>query len=542
MVAGVQVRAADPAAQDLDQELPRARASASGDRPPTVEPGSRRPPSRRHPNLVGVTTFRLAGIDVPRIGLGTNRLTTGHVAFVRDAVAAGVRHIDTAHLYTGGESERAIGEALDGSSEDVLVATKGGYRAGEGRPEVLGAQIEQSLQSLRTEAIGLYYLHRVDPRDAAGGEPGRDQGLRRPRRDPPCRRLRGERRADRARAPGRADRRRAEPLQPRGPRARRRHRLLHARGDRVRALLPAARRRRAGQHREARAGCSGARPSSCRSPARSRSSTCARTSRRSSSTPERRGPPSGAHRVRRAGPPAPGRRRARRARPQRGPLRQRRRRLERGDLERPGRRQRRRRHRRAARPLRRLRCLGVEALLLRPAAGPARPALAAGFTREPAETLLVAEIADLALDVPPPAGVELRAVVDQRGVDAVVAVHDEVFGEDHSALGAVLARGLTERPRRVEALIAVAGETPIAAGRVRVPPRHATSPACGAAARCPRGGAAACSARSSPAAPRWRPPAASATSRSTPRPRAGRSWSGSASSSSPRPRRSCIHG
>ncbi len=110
-----------------------------------------------------MTTYRLAGVDVPRIGLGTNRLTTGHVAFVRDAVAAGVRHNDTAHLYTGGESERAIGEALDGASEDVLVATKGGYRAGEGRPEGLGAQIEQSLQSLRTASIGLYYLHRVDP-------------------------------------------------------------------------------------------------------------------------------------------------------------------------------------------------------------------------------------------------------------------------------------------------------------------------------------------------------------------------------------------
>jgi pyridoxine 4-dehydrogenase len=115
--------------------------------------------------LDGVTTYRLAGVDVPRIGLGTNRLTTAreHVTFVREAVAAGVRHIDTAHLYTGGESERAIGEALQGAAEDVLVATKGGYRAGEGRPEVLAAQIEQSLRSLRTEAIGLYYLHRVDP-------------------------------------------------------------------------------------------------------------------------------------------------------------------------------------------------------------------------------------------------------------------------------------------------------------------------------------------------------------------------------------------
>ena len=108
---------------------------------------------------------RLAGVDVPRVGLGTNRLTTAseHVAFVREAVAAGLRHIDTAHLYTGGESERAIAAALDGAAEDVLVATKGGYRPGEGRPEVLRAQIEQSLRALRTDAIGLYYLHRVDP-------------------------------------------------------------------------------------------------------------------------------------------------------------------------------------------------------------------------------------------------------------------------------------------------------------------------------------------------------------------------------------------
>ena len=112
-----------------------------------------------------MTTYRLAGVDVPRIGLGTNRLTSSreHAAFIREAVAAGVRHIDTAHLYTGGESERAIGEALDGAGDGVLVATKGGYQAGEGRPEILGAQIEQSLRSLRTEAIGLYYLHRVDP-------------------------------------------------------------------------------------------------------------------------------------------------------------------------------------------------------------------------------------------------------------------------------------------------------------------------------------------------------------------------------------------
>lgn len=113
-----------------------------------------------------MTTYRLAGVDVPRVGLGTNRLTTAreHVSFVRAAVDAGVRHIDTARLYTGGESEAAIGEALGGGRDDVLIATKGGYGgSGQGKPSVLDAQIEQSLRALRTDAIGLYYLHRVDP-------------------------------------------------------------------------------------------------------------------------------------------------------------------------------------------------------------------------------------------------------------------------------------------------------------------------------------------------------------------------------------------
>jgi pyridoxine 4-dehydrogenase len=110
-------------------------------------------------------TLRLADIDVPRIGLGTNRLTNTPegAAFIRDAVAAGIRHIDTAHLYTGGESETAIGAALSSSQDGTLVATKGGYRSGEGAPEVLTAQIDESLRRLGTDSIALYYLHRVDP-------------------------------------------------------------------------------------------------------------------------------------------------------------------------------------------------------------------------------------------------------------------------------------------------------------------------------------------------------------------------------------------
>jgi GNAT superfamily N-acetyltransferase len=92
--------------------------------------------------------------------------------------------------------------------------------------------------------------------------------------------------------------------------------------------------------------------------------------------------------------------------------------------------------------------------------------LAAGFTPEPVEALLVAEIPDLTLDVPPPVGVELQAVADEQGVEALVSVHDQVFGGDSSALGTHLLTGLRRQPSSAAAVVAVAGQTPIAAGRV----------------------------------------------------------------------------
>jgi hypothetical protein len=92
--------------------------------------------------------------------------------------------------------------------------------------------------------------------------------------------------------------------------------------------------------------------------------------------------------------------------------------------------------------------------------------LAAGFTPEPAEALLVAEIADLVLDVPPPAGVELLPVVDVRGVDAMVRVHGQVFGGDHSAMGRALLHGLEQQPDAFAAVVAMVGRLPIASGRM----------------------------------------------------------------------------
>jgi pyridoxine 4-dehydrogenase len=110
-------------------------------------------------------TLRLDDIEVARIGLGTNRLTNTpeHVAFLREAVDAGVSLIDTAHTYTSGESEETLGAALSPVPDGCVVATKGGYAPGHGRPEILRDQIEESLRRLRTDRIDLYYLHRVDP-------------------------------------------------------------------------------------------------------------------------------------------------------------------------------------------------------------------------------------------------------------------------------------------------------------------------------------------------------------------------------------------
>jgi len=110
------------------------------------------------------STVTLGDVEITRIGLGTNRLTDTREnrSFIEEAVnGTAVDFIDTAHLYTGGESERTIGGAL-APSGDIVVGTKGGYNAGGG-VEGMRAELEESFERLGVDTIDLYYQHRVHP-------------------------------------------------------------------------------------------------------------------------------------------------------------------------------------------------------------------------------------------------------------------------------------------------------------------------------------------------------------------------------------------
>src|SRR6266540_2164628 len=149
--------------------LPRAARSTDGAHWPTwrrlcgTDTADRRR-DRWRTSVSATTKLMLGDAEVARIGLGANRLTNTpqHIALVKEAVVAGVNLIDTAHTYTGGESEETIGAALSPIPDGCIVATKGGWSAG--RADVLRSEIEESLRRLRINSIALYYLHRPDPK------------------------------------------------------------------------------------------------------------------------------------------------------------------------------------------------------------------------------------------------------------------------------------------------------------------------------------------------------------------------------------------
>lgn len=94
--------------------------------------------------------------------------------------------------------------------------------------------------------------------------------------------------------------------------------------------------------------------------------------------------------------------------------------------------------------------------------------IAAGFTPEPDETLMIGEIAGLALDAEPPEGVRVLPVTDRAGVDLVADVHEKVFGTDASRLRRHLLDQLTAGADTVVAVLA--GEEPVSAARMELVP------------------------------------------------------------------------
>jgi aryl-alcohol dehydrogenase-like predicted oxidoreductase len=113
------------------------------------------------------------GLRVSRLCLGTMNFggptaAAESLAMMAAAMEAGVNFIDTADVYTGGESERLVGQAIAGRRDAVVLATKARNPVGPG-PNDHGSSrkhlrlaIEASLRRLGTDYIDLYYLHRPD--------------------------------------------------------------------------------------------------------------------------------------------------------------------------------------------------------------------------------------------------------------------------------------------------------------------------------------------------------------------------------------------
>src|SRR5215467_16053580 len=85
------------------------------------------------------------------------------------ALDAGINFVDTADVYSGGESEEIVGKALAGRRDDVVLATKFHGRMGEG-PNRFGnsrrwivQEVEASLRRLQTDYIDVYQVHRPEP-------------------------------------------------------------------------------------------------------------------------------------------------------------------------------------------------------------------------------------------------------------------------------------------------------------------------------------------------------------------------------------------
>jgi aryl-alcohol dehydrogenase-like predicted oxidoreductase len=120
------------------------------------------------------------GLEVSAIGLGCMGMSQSYgpnpgdrdemIAVLRSAVDLGVAFFDTAEVYGPYVNEELVGEALEPLRDEVVIATKFGWRIEGGRmtgldsrPAQIRLVAEESLRRLRTDVIDLFYQHRVDP-------------------------------------------------------------------------------------------------------------------------------------------------------------------------------------------------------------------------------------------------------------------------------------------------------------------------------------------------------------------------------------------
>ena len=119
-----------------------------------------------------------SGLEVSAIGLGCMGLSFGYgpatdrqdaIRLIRAAHERGVTFFDTAEAYGPGLNEEIVGEALAPVRDQVVIATKFGFRNGipadglDSRPERIRQVADEALKRLRTDRIDLFYQHRVDP-------------------------------------------------------------------------------------------------------------------------------------------------------------------------------------------------------------------------------------------------------------------------------------------------------------------------------------------------------------------------------------------
>jgi aryl-alcohol dehydrogenase-like predicted oxidoreductase len=120
-------------------------------------------------------------LQVSALGLGCMGMSFGYgpavdkkegISLIREAVERGITFFDTAEVYGPYTNEELVGEALAPFREQVMIATKFGFRidpntgkqAGlDSRPQHIKEVAEASLKRLRTDTIDLFYQHRVDP-------------------------------------------------------------------------------------------------------------------------------------------------------------------------------------------------------------------------------------------------------------------------------------------------------------------------------------------------------------------------------------------